>query len=61
MEQLMSLVGNTYATYLMDKTMRAREFEILNRILKAVPIKKVTPHSDQRRIAGLCRTIIEDV
>ena len=60
-EQLMSLVANTYATYLMDKTMRAREFEILNRVLNSVPVKRVTPHSDPRRIGELCQTIIEDV
>lgn len=60
-ERLMSLVGNTYANYLMDKTMRAREFEILNRIINSVPIKKLTPHSDARRVAGLCHTIINDV
>ncbi len=60
-DRLMSLVANTYATYLMDRTMRAREFETLNRILNTVPIRKITPHSDPRRIGGLCRTIIEDV
>lgn len=60
-ERLMSLVANTYATYLMDKTMRAREFEILNRVLNSVPVRRVTPHSDPRRIDELCQTIIEDV
>lgn len=60
-EALMSLVANTYATYLMDKTMRAREFEILNRVLNSVPIKRITPHSDPRHIGELCQTIISDV
>lgn len=59
-KRLMSLVANTYATYLMDKTMRAREFEILGRVLKSVPIKRVTPHSDPARIGELCQTIIDD-
>lgn len=59
-ERLMSLVANTYATYLMDKTMRAREFEILGRVLQSVPIKRITPHSDPARIGALCQTIIED-
>ncbi len=59
-EQLMSLVANTYATYLMDKTMRAREFVILGRVRNSVPIKRVTPHSDPARIGELCQTIIED-
>lgn len=59
-ERLMSLVGNTYATYLMDKTMRAREFAVLKRVVETVPIRKVTPHSDAARIGELCQTIIED-
>lgn len=60
-DRLISLVANTYASYLMDKTMRAREFETLNRILKTVPMRKITPHPETRRIAGLCCTIINDV
>lgn len=58
-EGLMSLIANTYATYLMDKKMRAREFEILQRVLNSVPVKRVTPHSDPARIGGLCQTILE--
>jgi len=58
-EGLMSLVANTYATYLMDKKMRAREFEILQRVLNSVPVKRVTPHSDPARIGGLCQTILD--
>jgi hypothetical protein len=59
-ERLISLVANTYATYLMDREMRAREFELLNRVLNAVPVRRVTPHSDPSRIGDLCRTIIEN-
>ncbi len=58
-ERLMSLVANTYATYLMDKTMRAREFAFLNRVVETVPIRRVIPHSDPARIGDLCQTIIE--
>lgn len=59
-EGLISLIANTYATYLMDRQMRAREFELLNRVLRTVPIRKVTPHSDAARIGELCRTIVDD-
>jgi len=58
-EGLMSLLGNTYAAYLMDRTMRAHQFEILQRVLDSVPVKRVTPHSDPARIGGLCQTILE--
>lgn len=59
-EALISLIANTYATYLMDKEMRAREFELLPRLLNSIPIRRVTPHSDPARIDGLCRTILEN-
>ena len=59
-EGLMSLVANTYATKLMDKQMRAREFEVLSRVLKNVRLRRVTPHSDPRRIPELCTQILTD-
>ena len=57
---LMSLVANTYATKLMDKQMRAREFELLNRVLNNVPLRRVTPHADPARITELCDRILKD-
>ena len=59
-EGLMSLVANTYATKLMDKHMRAREFELLSRVLERVPLRRVTPHSDLARLANLCDRILTD-
>lgn len=59
-EALMSLVANTYATKLMDKQMRAREFELLTRVLNNVPLRRVTPHSDPARIPELCDRILND-
>lgn len=57
---LMSLVANTYATKLMDKAMRAREFELLTRVLNHVPLRRVTPHKDPARIPELCKSIVTD-
>jgi hypothetical protein len=59
-EGLMSLVANTYATKLMDKQMRAREFELLARAVKHVPLRRVTPHADPARIPDLCTRILSD-
>ncbi len=59
-QRLMSLIANTYATYLMNKQMRAREFAVLQRIVSSVPIKQITPHSDPARIDQLCETILKD-
>jgi len=59
-EGLMALVANTYATKLMDRQMRAREFELLTRVLGSVPVRRVTPHADPARISDLCARILDD-
>jgi hypothetical protein len=59
-DALMSLVANTYATKLMDKQMRAREFELLTRVLNRVPVRRVTPHADAARLNQLCDSILDD-
>ena len=59
-EGMMSLVANTYATKLMDKQMRAREFELLARVVSNVPLRRVTPHADPARLNDLCTRIIAD-
>jgi len=57
---LMSLVANTYATKLMDKQMRAHEFELLTRVVNKVPLRRVTPHADVVQLDALCTRIIAD-
>jgi len=59
-EGMLSLIANTYATKLMDKQMRAREFELLTRVLNNVPLRRVTPHADPARIPELCNSILND-
>lgn len=60
-DKLISLVANTYAAYLMDREMRGKEFKFLHRVLNAVPVRRVTSHSDPARIGELCQTILEHV
>lgn len=59
-EGLILLVANTYSTKLMDKQMRAREFELLTRVLRSVPLRRVTAHVDPVRIPELCDSILND-
>ena len=59
-EGLMALVANTYATKLMDRQMRAREFELLTRVVGNVAVRRVTPHADPARINDLCDRILDD-
>src|SRR5260370_41636294 len=59
-EALLSLIGNTYATNLMDRRMRGREFEILRRVIADVPIRRVFPPNDYESLPQLCNMIVED-
>lgn len=57
---LISLIANTYGTKLIDKQMRAREFDLLSRVLTNVPVRRVTPHTDPGRLAELCDRLLSD-
>jgi hypothetical protein len=58
-EVLVALVANSYATNLLDKRMRAREFEVLGRLVKAVPIWRLRPNEDGSQLGRLCDVIDE--
>jgi hypothetical protein len=60
-EAFMSLVANTYLNYLLDRDMRAREFDALSRVLTAVSVRRSRPAADSRAISDLCETIAADV
>jgi hypothetical protein len=57
---LLSLVAETYANKILDREMRAREFEFLTRLVTKVPVRRVYPHTDTSQLGELCRTIGED-
>jgi hypothetical protein len=59
-ERLMSLVANTYATKLLDRSMRAREFEVLGRVVASVPVRRVIPHTNTAYLPNLCDVIVKD-
>jgi len=56
-ESLLALVANSYATNLIDAEMRTSEFELLGRLLKVVPVRRLRPHKDATRIDRLCEII----
>ncbi|MBL8189203.1 MAG: serine/threonine protein kinase [Acidobacteria bacterium] len=60
-QKVMTLVANTYANYLLDKSMRAAEFASLGRLCRQIPLRKVTPHADAKFLPELCRVIAEDI
>jgi hypothetical protein len=59
-EALISLVANTYVNYLLDSEMRAREFDVLSRVLATVPVRRVRIPADPSKVFALCESIIED-
>jgi hypothetical protein len=59
-EGLIELVANTYVNYLLDRSMRAQEFELLGRLMSRIPVRRVVPHEDPTRLPELCQTIVDD-
>jgi hypothetical protein len=59
-DALVGLVGNTYVNYLLDGAMRAREFALLGKLARGVPVRRVIPHEDPARLPALCRAILDD-
>jgi len=59
-EGLIELVANTYVNYLLDRAMRAREFELLGRLIRRIPVRRVVPHEDPTRFPALCQAIVDD-
>jgi hypothetical protein len=56
-EALIWLVAHAYSAQLLDKRMRAREFECLARLVEQVPVARVAPSDDYGRLAQLCETL----
>jgi hypothetical protein len=59
-EALMALASNTYTPYLLDSAMRAREFEVLRRLVTQIPVRQVRPSDDLAGIGGLCDALLQD-
>jgi hypothetical protein len=58
---LIALVGNTYMNYLLDTAMRVKEFELLQRVVAHIPIRRVRPRRELKGIQKLCHLIQEDL
>lgn len=59
-EVLLSLIANTYATNLIDRTTRGQEFDLLSQLMSSVPVRIVHPSGDLSRIGDLCCVIQSD-
>ena len=59
-EALMTLVGNSYVSYVLNADMRSREFELLGRVVTSVPVRHVRTVADSSGIFDLCEAIVAD-
>jgi hypothetical protein len=58
-DSLMALIANSYGANLLEKEMRAREFELLGRLVARVPIWRLRASQDWSKIDDLCALIEE--
>jgi hypothetical protein len=59
-ERLLALVANSYGTSVLDKTERAKEFELFGRMLGSIPVRRLYPHSDPAYLDRLCDVIEQE-
>jgi hypothetical protein len=59
-DALARLVRNTYVNYLLDRSMRSQEFDLLSRVVAGIPIRCVRPPADLSAIFDLCEAIATD-
>jgi hypothetical protein len=57
---LMSLIANSYMTYLLDNDMHMEEFKSLAKVVNRIPLRKVTLPTDPTNLPKLCKVILDD-
>ena len=57
---LMALVSDSYAANYVYESLRAKEFEILSRLVKSVPLRSVSARDDFSYIDEFCDVIVRD-
>jgi hypothetical protein len=58
---LMSLLGNTYCSYLIDGPMRVNEFDLLTRVARRVPVRELRFGDGLAQLPRLCQTLATSV
>jgi hypothetical protein len=54
---LIALVRNTYCNYLLDAPMRAREFDVLSRVVQQTSVREVTFGEGIERLSEWCQML----
>ena len=58
---LMSLVRHTYGNYLLDSSMRAREFDLLGRIAQTVDVRELAFEAGLEQLVTNCRRLASEL
>lgn len=54
------MISNTYVPYLLTPAMRSHDFQLLGRMLEAVPARRLISHQSFDRLPNLCDLLIKD-
>jgi hypothetical protein len=60
-DAVMGIVADTYATYLLDRERRAREFEFVMRLVEGVPVRRLRRGDDLCAAARTCELVAADL
>ncbi len=58
---MIALVQDAYAAHLLDPALRAREFDVLARLVERVPVRRLIPSVDFGRVGELPSLVTDDV
>ncbi|MBZ5526984.1 MAG: serine/threonine protein kinase [Acidobacteriia bacterium] len=59
-EAMVTLAANTYQNYLLDAEMRRKDFELFERLAKALPVRRIRRPDDISALASSCEAIAAD-
>ncbi len=59
-DRLLTLIANTFANRFLDRAMRAQEFEILSRLVRSVPVRRINLRNGSADPLKACDVIIDD-
>ena len=60
-DAVMSIVADTYVTYLLDRERRANEFDFVMRLVEGVPVRRLHRGDDLAGAARVCELVAADV
>jgi hypothetical protein len=60
-DAVMSIVADTFATYVLDRERRAREFDFITRLVEAVPVRRLRRGGSLADAAAICDLVSSDV